>query len=276
MLDNLNDIVSKSNTKSFHTPSNIIHILTLDDMRLFYKLSKVSSMPLSKIIHLSSNKIKYSFTPVTFKSADQSKSFEKENSTLYKWHISGIKCIKPIDFSDEGIVFPFVDLPTVESKLNESKDISIFKKTIDSYFSIREEAFKNDDPGMFHSDCHLRNFLVDDDSSVIPIDPGACVSKRFSTLELDTHLNLYFMYNIFRLNDRDFAKNLALEFNSSLSPKNRQNMSRINYPISPLIASYLFLKEIVLPYATGSKPRENNTFKAYSPRNHAFIQSILK
>jgi len=277
MLSDLNNIVAKGESVSFQTPANDIQIITFNGERLFYKVARVSSMPLSKIIALSLNKYKHSFSPVKYRSADQSKVFEKERRTIYKWHLAGIDCIQPLESSDTSIVFPFVDLPSVEYTLNQEEDKSLFSKTVDSYFSVREAAFRYDDPDMLHSDCHLGNFLVSKNGdSVIPIDPGFCVSKKLSTSQLDAHLNLYFMYNLFRLHNPSFAEELANDFSLRLSTQEKKNMYTVHDSISPLAQGYLFVKEIAMPYLRGESPRENNSFKSYSPKNQTLINKLLK
>jgi hypothetical protein len=277
MFAELDQLVAEGKSTLFQTSANDIQIVDINGERLFYKLARVSSMPVSKIINLSVNKYKHSFAPLNYRSADQSKSFEKEKRTIHKWHLAGINCIRPVESSDTRIVFPFVNLPSVQTLLNQYDDMSLFRKTVDSYLSIREAAFQNDDPDMLHSDCHLDNFLFsEEDDYVIPIDPGFCTSRKLSTTQLDAHLNLYFMYSFFRLDDAAFAEELARDFSTNLSPRNKRDMLSVHTPISPIAQGYLFLKEIALPYVSGSSPQSGNSFKTYSPKNHALIEKLLK
>jgi len=276
-VSKLDELISSNKSVLFQDNSTSkINIIYLDDSTFFYKYK--SNKPLHFLDGLRKfyRHIAHNFSPLNHVAFDQSDRFVKEKSTLDRWDSLKIPVIKPIHYSNDSLIFPFVEFPSVQTLLNEEPNLKIFDKTLETYFSIRELALTSDDPYIFHTDCHLNNFLFDKSTEIsFPIDPAVCVKNDLSMRELDAYLNSFFTYGLFRLNDNEFSKHLASLFIDNLSSIDKRYFLKIHKPLSFSQKSFWFLRQEALSYLKENFIEPNNPLNLYSDKNYHFINSLL-
>ena len=148
----------------------------------------------------------------------------KEYQTLLKWREFGIIDFEP-QIKEATIQTPYFISKDYTTLLRES---SLDKKAINllmgKYQQIREIALSQNDINLLHSDSHLGNFLYKEDSC-IPIDPGVILNRGENLKEIDTYLNLFFLFSFFRGNsNRSYLEELLSQTISRFNKTERTNL----------------------------------------------------
>jgi hypothetical protein len=136
--------------------------------------------------------------PLSYRSYDMFHSHaDKEVSTYKLWGQSGIIVPKILEFDDDHIVLDVIDGDSVGSIIRNKFDLETLEKTLEIYDQTRFLGNMYGDSTYFHSDPHLDNFMVlNDCSSVIPIDSSLKIRDDMDLNNVDNLINLYFAYNL--------------------------------------------------------------------------------
>jgi tRNA A-37 threonylcarbamoyl transferase component Bud32 len=110
---------------------------------------------------------------------------------------------------------------------------------LDRISKIRSVARKHGNRYLLHNDLHIRNFMFDEDEQKAKaIDPGLMLNPHLSFKDTDSYLNLLFCYSLssehFTTNPKSKKnQDLLKGFIETLDKPTRDNMLRINKPVSP-------------------------------------------
>ncbi|MDA3836603.1 MAG: hypothetical protein PF542_03190 [Nanoarchaeota archaeon] len=204
---------------------------------------------------------------------------KREAWTSYYWAREGIPTLNFEGISDNSISWKYIkNSKSVRQFLDKKDSMSLFDNFLDVYNTIRKVAHKKRDPMYLHSDPHLKNFLVEGHSKVIPIDSGCLLNRNLSLEELDFHLLKQTMMSISDLNTSDETKvKYIKKFNETFNDKVRESFLNWDYSISSVARSYLALREVAASAIKGRA--RNEVFEDYDKFVSFFdsnVRSILE
>jgi hypothetical protein len=198
---------------------------------------------------------------------------KKEIETLTMWKKEEIIDLEVISSKNDFEIY----LEYIESKtyLNLLKANNLTEKKLEKlsekYQSIRELALTKNDPMCFHSDPHLENFLYSEKKKCVPIDPGIILNKEKKIRNLDTNLNLFFLFSFFKSKKNKNLEDMINGVIKNFSKNDRENMKKIitTYRIN---TNYINFRETIVSKIKG---RKFNPELIYTQNNIELIKNLL-
>ncbi|MGV8171173.1 MAG: hypothetical protein ACP5OA_00595 [Candidatus Woesearchaeota archaeon] len=197
--------------------------------------------------------------------------FDIESKTLDEWNKRGIPCMQILERQERSLVYQkYVAIN--HSKILKSHSFPNFPYTqmLDIIYSIRSNAKSENNPSILHPDMLSKNFLyLLDDNKTIVIDPGVKL-KNLPFEELDSKINLVFMYD---LNTYPDGKKYIEAFLDTLNKDEKKHIKEINTSPSKEAMLYFETKKLILNTLRGKASK--NFIDVYSRGNILKINRML-
>ncbi len=191
-------------------------------------------LPFRKFLLYLAYRIRSSVPMLAFKIKMLSREYyiQKECQTIHLWEKAGIRVPEIYHYSNKSITYEYLEniIPFKFLLEKDPKRDKPFLELIKLHNKIRLKALQENNPFLFHSDCHIGNYVYDrQQNEVIPIDPETVLCNDTPIETIDQGLNLHFLYSLQSLRvDTIYKDQFSRLFINSLDQKTIQGMRQMN------------------------------------------------
>lgn len=203
-------------------------------------------------------------------------SIRKEVETIEEWRRHGINVPEILGYDWEGIRYAYIDGETPEENMAAGKFSSDHLQGLMSlYHQIRAFAFSRDNPQLFHSDAHLRNFLYsEEEGKFYAIDPGVVIDDSMYTEIIDASLNLFFFYSLLDVPiDLEDKRRYLMEVVETFERDSIRTIRMMNKDLPKSFRFYIDMREEIAYRIKGG--RRTSELKGFTPENLEMVNDVL-